>query len=122
MSLDKPILTRIPFRSQSKPENSYETIVYTDLSTSCNCRGWCIAKNGIRECRHTIQVEESIRSGLLQLDPQKIAWSEVSRKMQEAKNVLTGGVAPSIPNAVPARKSRKPSGPAPIRKFDLTEG
>lgn len=47
------------FKSKSKPyDPPYETLLYADGSTSCNCRGWTVKKQGRpRECRHTRAVE-----------------------------------------------------------------
>lgn len=49
------------FKSNSDPTKSYETIQYTDGTTSCQCRGWCMKKEGKdRECTHTRMVEAGI--------------------------------------------------------------
>ena len=49
------------FGSESNPgREPYETILYTDGSTSCNCRGWTNLKKdagGVRSCRHTRLVD-----------------------------------------------------------------
>jgi len=46
------------------PSNSgnaiYETLQYSDGSTSCNCKGWTMLRKnagGIRSCRHTRMVD-----------------------------------------------------------------
>jgi len=38
---------------------TYETLQYTDGSTSCNCPGWCrrMTADGQRSCRHTRMVD-----------------------------------------------------------------
>ena len=43
----------------SSGNGEYETRLYTDGSTSCNCPGWArrVASNGSRSCKHTKQVE-----------------------------------------------------------------
>ena len=43
------------FTSDSNPDREYETLVYTDLSTSCNCPGWTrrVDARGHRSCKHT---------------------------------------------------------------------
>jgi hypothetical protein len=53
------------FGSKSNPgKDPYETLQYSDGSTSCNCRGWCIAKGGVRTCRHTQAVEAGTADSL----------------------------------------------------------
>jgi hypothetical protein len=39
----------------SKGDKRYQTLLYTDGSTSCDCFGWCrrIARDGSRSCKHT---------------------------------------------------------------------
>jgi hypothetical protein len=39
----------------SSGKAKYETLLYDDLSTSCNCPGWTrrVAPDGKRSCRHT---------------------------------------------------------------------
>ncbi len=48
-------LTRVStFASDSNPNLEYETLQYTDESTSCNCKGWTrrVAPDGSRSCKH----------------------------------------------------------------------
>jgi len=46
------------FLSESNPNKKYETLLYADKSTSCNCPGWTRRfKNGIRTCKHTRMVD-----------------------------------------------------------------
>src|SRR4051812_32501254 len=47
------------FVSDSNPNTQYETLQYTDGSTSCNCKGWTrrIAADGSRSCKHTRLVD-----------------------------------------------------------------
>ncbi len=42
----------------SKGDKRYQTILYTDGSTSCDCPGWCrrVAADGSRTCKHTRSV------------------------------------------------------------------
>lgn len=49
------------FPSDSNPSNEYETLRYTDGSTSCNCPGWTrrVAADGTRSCKHTRAVDMS---------------------------------------------------------------
>lgn len=43
------------FQSGSNPDKTYETLQYTDESTSCNCPGWTrrVDAEGNRSCKHT---------------------------------------------------------------------
>src|SRR4051794_41074080 len=47
------------FRSDSRPDVEYQTLQYTDRSTSCNCAGWTkrVASDGSRSCKHTRLVD-----------------------------------------------------------------
>jgi len=42
----------------SKGDRRYQTLLYTDGSTSCDCPGWCkrTAADGSRSCKHTRSV------------------------------------------------------------------
>ena len=48
------------FRSASNPNKAYEAQLHSDNTTSCNCMGWCIAKHGLRSCKHTRWVEQGV--------------------------------------------------------------
>jgi len=41
--------------ASSRGGHSYQTLLYADGSTSCDCLGWCrrVARDGSRSCRHT---------------------------------------------------------------------
>ena len=45
--------------ASSSGSNTYETLQYTDGSTSCNCFGWCrrVDASGNRSCKHTRSVD-----------------------------------------------------------------
>jgi hypothetical protein len=47
------------FASDSDPDREYQTLQYTDGSTSCNCKGWTrrIDSDGQRSCKHTRYVD-----------------------------------------------------------------
>jgi hypothetical protein len=51
-----PPLRRIETPSSSSPGKVYETLVFQDGSTSCNCPGWTrrVAPDKTRSCKHTI--------------------------------------------------------------------
>lgn len=42
----------------SRGDKRYQTLLYADGSTSCDCPGWCrrVAGDGSRSCRHTRSV------------------------------------------------------------------
>ena len=53
-------ITRVwTFESDSNPNIEYETLQYTDGSTSCNCKGWTrrVAADGSRSCKHNRLVD-----------------------------------------------------------------
>jgi len=55
-----PLLKTWTFKSSSNPNKAYETQLHSDNTTSCNCRGWCIARGEFRTCKHTRWVEEGV--------------------------------------------------------------
>lgn len=50
------------FPSDSNPNKTYETLLYADGSTSCNCMGWTrkIDAKGNRSCKHTRLVHQGL--------------------------------------------------------------
>lgn len=50
------------FASDSNPNIKYETLQYSDGSTSCNCKGWTrrVAADGTRSCKHVRYVDMGI--------------------------------------------------------------
>ena len=60
--MSKTIAKVWTFGSSSNPSVSYETLQYTDGSTSCNCKGWTrrVAADGSRSCKHTRYVDQGI--------------------------------------------------------------
>jgi hypothetical protein len=60
--MDKPIAIVWTFASSSG-RGEYETRLYTDGSTSCNCPGWTRRVDkatGARECKHTKWIEAGV--------------------------------------------------------------
>jgi hypothetical protein len=57
--MKKPILKVWTFRSDSNRDVEYQTLQYSDGSTSCNCAGWTrrVAVDGSRSCKHTRWVD-----------------------------------------------------------------
>lgn len=47
------------FYRSSKGDKTYQTLLYVDGTTSCDCPGWTrrVAPDGFRTCRHTRMVE-----------------------------------------------------------------
>lgn len=53
-------ITRVwMFPSDSNPSTEYQTLLYADGTTSCNCKGWTrrTAADGSRSCKHTRLVD-----------------------------------------------------------------
>jgi hypothetical protein len=59
--MNKPIAKSWRFASSSGSK-TYETLQYTDGSTSCQCMGWCrqVKPDGSRTCKHTRMVESGM--------------------------------------------------------------
>ena len=59
--INKPVIFFKEFMSKSNPSKPpHKAQVYMDLSTSCNCAGWCkhVDKDtGLRSCTHTRELE-----------------------------------------------------------------
>ena len=60
--MSKPIRQVWTFRSDSDPGMQYETLCYSDGSTSCGCKGWTrrVAADGSRSCKHTRWVDQGM--------------------------------------------------------------
>ena len=58
--MSQPIARVWTFQSDSNTSREYETLQYTDGSTSCNCPGWTrrVAADGSRSCKHTRLVDQ----------------------------------------------------------------
>ena len=54
--MKKEIIRRETYRSSSNASKLYETLLYDDGTTSCNCPGWTrrVAPDGSRTCKHII--------------------------------------------------------------------
>lgn len=52
------------FESDSSPGKTYQTLLYDDSSTSCDCKGWTFKRRNVigggRTCKHTRLVEAGI--------------------------------------------------------------
>src|SRR5436190_19422611 len=62
VTMNKPIRQVWTFSSDSNPSLEYETLQYSDGSTSCNCKGWTrrVASDGSRSCKHTRLVDMGV--------------------------------------------------------------
>ena len=60
--MNKQISRVWSFASDSNPNIEYETLQYTDGTTSCNCKGWTrrVAVDGSRSCKHSRYVDMGI--------------------------------------------------------------
>src|SRR5512137_1942954 len=60
--MNKQITKVWTFASDSNPNIEYETLQYSDGSTSCNCKGWTrrVAADGTRSCKHCRYVDMGI--------------------------------------------------------------
>lgn len=60
--MSKSIAKVWTFGSSSSPDKTYETILYTDRSTSCDCPGWTrrVDARGLRTCKHTRYVDQDL--------------------------------------------------------------
>lgn len=59
--MPKEIASTYVFRSDSNPAKAYQTLQYTDGTTSCECPGWARRNPpGGRTCKHTRYVEMGV--------------------------------------------------------------
>lgn len=62
--MSKPIAIVFAFHSESNPDNLYQTLVYDDNTTSCDCPGWRFRRRGgDRQCKHTRLVDMGLADG-----------------------------------------------------------
>jgi hypothetical protein len=79
------------FSSDSDPDKTYQTQLYADGTTSCDCRGWTFKRGtGPRSCKHTRFVEAGMgeRYAVKVLDGDKV-WP----KSEPAIKVTGAGLA-----------------------------
>lgn len=61
--MSKQIAVLYCFKSESNPDKLYQTLEYTDGSTSCECKGWVFKRksvNGERSCKHTRYIDAGL--------------------------------------------------------------
>lgn len=108
--MSKPAILRVVlFCSASNANKTYETLQYTDGSTSCSCKGWTLrtTADGGRDCRHT----RLIRTQHYRVDPTFLTETHYY------------GGAPVAAADVPTTKRKSKPAPPPSmmggRKFNL---
>ena len=101
--MDKKIAKVWTFTSDSNPNKQYETLQYTDSSTSCGCPGWTrrVAADGSRTCKHTRLIDQG------QADSQCVSSHEYDAPA--VQTIKTKAAAPKIKSGTaekvsPARK------------------
>lgn len=57
--MNKPAIAKVWNFASSSGRGSYETLLFADLTTSCNCPGWTrrTTTTGSRSCKHTRLVD-----------------------------------------------------------------
>lgn len=88
----KEIATMFVFESESTPGKDYQTLLYVDGTTSCECPGWKFKRkttpSGDRTCRHVRDVD----AGLANRHAKKVveyATATTARKPQRAMESAT---------------------------------
>jgi ATP-dependent DNA ligase len=79
---NKPRL-RIVTNPSSSSDRVYETILYTDGTTSCNCRGW-IFSGAVRGCRHTEDLEAEEAARTASTPPEQVSTTVRAQRSEEA--------------------------------------
>lgn len=95
----------------SSGKKTYETLKYTDGTTSCNCMGWTQrCAGGQRSCRHTRMVDQGIAHNecIAHTDYQGIGGLEVKpplRSLPDSKLIkLPARKSPTTKTIIPKRK------------------
>lgn len=83
------------FVSDSNPDKEYETLQYTDASTSCNCPGWTrrVTADGLRSCKHTRLVDQGRADSVAVSSNNYQAVSRPAPAVQKPKNKKADGFA-----------------------------
>ena len=97
--MSKDIATLFVFASDSSPGKTYQTLLYVDGTTSCECPGWKFKRkttgNGDRTCKHT----RFIDAGMANVHAVKMV--EYARA---ANRPAQRAITPGIDNAKPVRR------------------
>jgi len=74
--------------SASDPQKVYETHLYSDGTTSCNCAGWTkrCSPSGARSCRHTLTMAG--RAGLPQVSGSSKPSFPIYYKLKESNGFI----------------------------------
>jgi predicted nucleic acid-binding Zn finger protein len=99
--------------SSSSSSKEYETLLYTDGSTSCNCPGWTrrVAADGSRSCKHTRMVHQGIA------DSRCDACADYTTKVESA-SLKSSGI-PSAPMHVITAEDAMDGVEVGVRRFNL---
>jgi len=86
--MSSPVAKVWTFPSSSNPDKNYETLQYTDGTTSCNCPGWCrrVAADGSRTCKHTRLVDQDLA------DSEAVSFKDYSGGMKATVKSAAGAV------------------------------
>lgn len=92
--MKKKIKTVWVFDSDSNPNKHYQTLLYEDRSTSCDCPGWTrrVQPDGSRTCKHVRLVDAGL------------ADSEARSKKDYAGVKLAPEPRRTMPEAEPAER------------------
>jgi hypothetical protein len=95
--INKTIAKVWTFASSSNPNKSYETLQYTDGSTSCQCPGWTrrVAPDGSRSCKHTDMVTDGTADQNCKSMVDYAAKSSTAKVKKTAVKVEQGLAAPA---------------------------
>ena len=79
--MSKPAIIKCWTFLSSRGDRRYQTLLYADGSTSCDCPGWCrrVAGDGSRSCRHT----------------RAVALGTADRECDGAHDYANGGSSPA---------------------------
>jgi len=111
MGIDKPRMKHFYFPSNSNPDKTYTTILYTDGTTSCDCRGW-IHSGAVRGCRHTKEVERD----------NPVTLPTASPVVAEAEEIMARAKGTDKPKAKPKSVPKKEEKKEPIDLFSGNNG
>jgi hypothetical protein len=88
--------------ASSSGRGTYQTLLYADGSTSCDCPGWCrrVAADGSRSCKHT----------------RSVLMGTADRECQSMHDPRAPAAVP-MPASMPAQRAITPFGQLGRRKI-----
>lgn len=107
--MSKGYIAKVWRFESSSGTSTYETIKYSDGTTSCSCPGWCrrVAADGSRSCKHTRLVD--------------MGAADMSCLSNHDYNASKSVKAPQPqPQPQPVKKARKPAVAAPTPGYVVT--